>query len=351
MKGKISRKRIAVSILAGIVLVLFAATVAGLIYYWKMIKDLSEVQEEVIEQYPRLYAYIADDPDSNLSKNIYKEIAEYARNNGCYVEMTGQNLSTSYSKADRINIAISSKVDGIILEGDRSEETLDLVDKATEQGIPVVTVLSDCESSDKTRKVTRKCFIDLNNYRLGSEYGNLLAEIASESDNVSEHLNVLILHDADEGNAEEIIHSRISEASKGREIELTESGVDISTPFSSQESILNILDDLDKIPDVIVCLNDITSESAVQCIVEKNLVGKTKILAYYDSETVLKAIEKGSVYATFALEKKKVAEQCVSALNEYIDNGIVSEYLNSNYILIDSNNVSDYRAKGEDNEA
>ena len=82
---KVSRNRIAVTILAGIVLVLFFATVAGLIYYRQMIKNLGEVQEEVFNEYPRLYAYIAEDPESQLSKRIYKEISEYAEQNNCYV--------------------------------------------------------------------------------------------------------------------------------------------------------------------------------------------------------------------------------------------------------------------------
>ena len=336
-------------VLAGIILVLFVATIAGLIYYEKMIKELGAAEEVVAERYPRLYAYIADDPESKLSNSIYKEISEYAKNNGCYVEMTGQNLSTSYSKTDRINIAISSKVDGIILEGDRSNETLALIDKAAEEGIPVVTVLSDCVSEDPDTKPSRKSFIDLNNYRLGSEYGIQLAKIESERE-FKDPLKVLILHDIDESNSEDIIHRSISEAAKGRNIELTEQGVNISTPFSTQESILNILDELKTIPDVIICLNDRTSESAVQCIVEKNLVGKTRILAYNDSETVLKGIAKGSVYATFAPEKNIVAEKCVSALSEYIDKGIVSEYTNSNYILINSDNVGGYLGGEEDDE-
>ena len=109
---------------------------------------------------------------------------------------------------------------------------------------------------------------------------------------------------------------------------------------------MNILDGLEKIPDVIICLNDRTSESVYQCIVDKNLVGQTTILGYYDSETILKAIEKGSVYATFAIEANTVAKQCVNALNEYNDTGFVSEYLSSNYILINRDNVSTYDPEG-----
>ncbi|MBR3340028.1 MAG: substrate-binding domain-containing protein [Clostridiales bacterium] len=335
---KISKNNVAVAFLAGIVLVLFIATVAGLFLYRKMIENLGEDREESFNEYSRLYAYIAEDPDSKLSIRIYKEISEYAVKNGCYVEMTGQNLSTRYSKADRINIAISSKVDGIILEGDESKETAALIEKATKNGIPVVTVLTDCESS------SRKSFVGLNNYSLGTEYGEELAAIGE--DKMMYPLSVLILLDRDDGNADDIIHSAIQESVTGRRIVLSTGVVDNSTPFSSEEDVMNILDSLDKIPDVIICLNDRTSESVYQCIVDKNLVGKTTILGYYDSETILKAINKGSVYATFAIQADVVAMQCVNALNEYNDTGFVSEYFGSSYVLINRENVSSYDSEG-----
>ena len=339
---KVSRNKVVVSILAGIVLVLFIATVAGLFYYREMIKKLGEVHEEEFTEYPRLYAYIAEDPDSQLSNRIYKEIAEYAVENDCYVEMTGQNLSTSYSKADRMNIAISSKVDGSILEGDDSKETADLIDKATANGIPVVTVLSDCQTS------SRKSFVGLNNFSLGSEYGEELATIGEM--NKKYPLNALILLDGDDGNSDDIIHAAIQQSVTGRLIKLTSAVVDTSSPFTSEESVMNILDGLATIPDVIICLNDRTTESAIQCIVEKNLVGKTTILGYYDSDTILKAIDRGSVYATFAIETKTVAKQCVNALNEYNNTGFVSEYNPANYILINRQNVSEYTREDDKDE-
>ena len=339
---KVSRNKVVVTVLAGIVLVLFIATVAGLFYYREMIRKLGEVHEEEFTEYPRLYAYIAEDPDSQLSNRIYKEIAEYAVENDCYVEMTGQNLSTSYSKADRMNIAISSKVDGIILEGDDSKETAELIDKATANGIPVVTVLSDCQTS------SRKSFVGLNNFSLGSEYGEELAAIGDM--NKKYPMNALILLDGDDGNSDDIIHAAIQQAVTGRLIKLTSAVVDTSSPFTSEESVMNILDGLATIPDVIICLNDRTTESAIQCIVEKNLVGKTTILGHYDSDTILKAIDRGSVYATFAIETKNVAKQCVNALNEYNNTGFVSEYNPANYILINRQNVSEYTREDDTDE-
>ena len=113
---------------------------------------------------------------------------------------------------------------------------------------------------------------------------------------------------------------------------------------------MNILDSLDKVPDVIICLNDRTSESVYQCIVDKNLVGKTTVLGYYDSDTILKAIDKGSVFATFAIKANDVAKQCVSALNEYNNTGFVSEYFSSNYVMINRENLADYNPEGNEDE-
>lgn len=338
---KITRRRLSVMILAGIVLALFCATVAGLIYYRKMIRELGEVQEENFQEYPRLYAYIAEDPDSKLTGKIYKEISEFAKTNGCYVELTGQNLSTSFSKTDRFNMAISSKVDGIILEGDDSDETVALIDKATANNIPVVTVLSDCNGSQ------RKSYVALDNYKLGLEYVKVLGNITTD-ENSKEPLKALVLSDSVKKNYDDVIVSTIQAAANGRNVEPIASEVDISTPFASQEDVTDKLDKLEEMPDVIICLNDRTSESVYQYIVEKNLVGKIDVLSYFDSDTILKAINKGAVYATFAIDAKFIAEKSVTALNEYNDTGFVSDYFGSEYILIDSSNVSSYMQEDGD---
>jgi len=336
-KIKVSKNRMAVTILAGIVLVLFIATIVGLFFYRSMIRRIGEVQEEVYAEYPRLYAFIAEDPDSQLSNRIYKEISEYAKENGCYVEMTGENLSATYSKADRINIAISSKVDGIILEGDDSEETKELIRKAEDAGVPVVTILSDCEGSE------RKSFIGLNQYTLGTEYGNTLTEISTDKYPMS----VLILKN---GNSDDFIIQAIQKQLTGRFVAISSKEVDTSSQFTSEENIMKTLEELNKMPDVIICLNDKITESAIQSIVEKNLVGKTRILGYYDSETIRKAIEKGSVYATFTIDTKTLAIQSVNALNEFNNTGYVSDFYTIKALKLTRTNLSVYSSEGDNND-
>ena len=228
-------------------------------------------------------------------------------------------------------------MDGIILEGDNSEETIELIAKAESAGIPVVTVLSDCEGS------ARKGFIGLNQYTLGTEYGNALTEIST----TNYPLSVLILKSS---SSDDFIIQAIQKPLTGRFVALSSQEIDTSSQFTSEENIMKTLDELGKMPDVIICLNDKITESAIQCIVDKNLVGKTRILGYYDSETIRKAIEKGSVYASFTIDTKTLAMQSVNALNEYNEMGFTSDYSSVQVIKITRMNVSDYGPEGDKNE-
>ena len=227
-------------------------------------------------------------------------------------------------------------MDGIILEGDDSEETKELIRKAEDAGVPVVTILSDCEGSE------RKSFIGLNQYTLGTEYGNTLTEISTDKYPMS----VLILKN---GNSDDFIIQAIQKQLTGRFVAISSKEVDTSSQFTSEENIMKTLDELNKMPDVIICLNDKITESAIQSIVEKNLVGKTRILGYYDSETIRKAIEKGSVYATFTIDTKTLAIQSVNALNEFNNTGHVSDFYTIKALKLTRTNLSVYSSEGDNN--
>ena len=131
------------------------------------------------------------------------------------------------------------------------------------------------------------------------------------------------------------IQERVASANPaGPSIKLTTETISSSTAFSIQENVKDLLDSYTTLPDIIVCLSDINTRSVYQCIVESNRVGSTRILGYYDSDTVIKAIERGSVYATFTVATEQMAKYCVDALNEYKNMGNVSEYFSTNYELI-----------------
>jgi len=333
VRKKVNRNRLFLGILSASTIILLALTIVGLIAFYIQVDAYQASGIEDYQTYSRLYVYIADSPDSTVSDNLYQDLKEYGLQNDCYVERLGDDLVTSYSKEELMEIAIKSKVAGIILEGDDSEETASLIDKANDAGIPVVTVMSDASNS------SRCSFVGMNNYSAGTEYGNLVLEAAATKG--KNGVKALVLMSSGDSN-ETALYMAIQEKLSGSNIALTSAVIESDSAFSAEEKIIDILDEYDSMPDILVCLSDINTRCAYQYIVDKNFVGKTTIIGYYDSDTVLEGIERGAIAATFSVDTEQVAKYCVNALNEYIEMGNVNSYFGTDYVLINADNVSKY---------
>ena len=118
------------------------------------------------------------------------------------------------------------------------------------------------------------------------------------------------------------------------EIRLSTVEIDNSGEFTAEESIRDVFG-RPRLPDIIVCLNEVNTVSVYQTIVEQNRVGESVILGYYDSDTILKAIDKDVIYATITIDTAQLGHDCIEALNEYRESGYVSEFY-----LIDASLVS-----------
>lgn len=307
--------------------------VVGLVVFTLQVSAYEASGIDEYQTYSRLYAFIPNDPDSTVSENLYQNLRAYGVQNDCLVEKMGADLVTTYSKEELISIAIRSKVSGIILEGDDSEETAALIDQAVVAGIPVVTVMTDAPGS------SRCSFVGLNNYSAGVEYGELILDAASTCN--SEYIRALVIMSADDSN-ESVIYSAIQEKLQGSGIDLSSVAIVSDSAFSAEERIVDTLDAYTILPDIIVCLSDINTRCAYQYIVDKNYVGYISFIGYYDSDTVLEGIDRGAIDATFSVDTEQLAMYCVDALNEYIESSYVSMYFSTDYVLIDRHNVSGY---------
>ena len=98
----------------------------------------------------------------------------------------------------------------------------------------------------------------------------------------------------------------------------------------------------DKLPDIIICLNEINTTCVYQAVVDYNKVGVINIIGYYDSQTILKAIERNVIYATVSVDAKALGEYCIEALTEYNQMGHVSNYYSVDTAVIHADNVREY---------
>ena len=116
-----------------------------------------------------------------------------------------------------------------------------------------------------------------------------------------------------------------------------------SSTFDAEEVIRELINNEATRPDILVCMNETASVCAYHAMVDFNLVGSIDILGYYQSDTILDAIEKGPVPMAVTLNAQQIGQRGVEALEEYYDMGYTSNYFSVDLNIITKQNVWQFR--------
>lgn len=310
-------------------------------------------------EYDQYYVMITDNYKSDFWQSVYRSALETAKEHGIYVDLLGENLSGDYSCEELMRMAIASKVDGIIVYASEAVSMTNLIDEAVKNGIPVVTLYGDSTHSD------RLSFVGVGGYSVGKLYGKQIVNIIKdnrrqellESETIGDRtqIQIAVLANADTLDAgQNIIISSMQdtirqENATDSEFEVSIVTVDNTNAFAVEESIRDIFMQ-EEVPDVIVALNELNTVCAYQAVVDYNMVGDVNVLGYYDSEEIIKAIDRGVIYATVAIDTDQLGTYSVQALMDYYEFGNTSEYYTADITLINKENVGDFKKKEEQDE-
>lgn len=325
------------------ILLLGAVTAGGWIYYDRMIRqsELDPVNE--FQKYEKHYVLITEDMKSSFWQAVYSSAKEEAAKNGIYLELAGADLSVDYGIEDLMEVGIAAKADGIIVHPDGSKKIETLINKASSEAIPVVTVLDDAPQTK------RRSFIGINSVQMGEEYGQ---EIIRNIEDDTKKVLVLLKGETENGN-ENLVFAQMKTTVKdalGKEskIEIASYQVKNQTAFDSEETIRSIFRDEDILPDILVCLDEVDTECAYQAVIDYNKVGEVAIIGYHPSEKILNAIKRNVVPATFEIDTIQMGIKCIDALLEYDKMGYVSDFNSVDLYLINQNNVQEYLESEEE---
>lgn len=323
----------------GFAAILFLALAAAAIWITgnrlpkKIVYGDERSDREVI--YEKHYAFITDNPKDPFWSDMYESAKTTGMEHGIYIERMGDSLSGSYSVSELMEMAIASRVDGIIVNP-LDEPSIQLIETAADKGIDVLTVFNDVINS------SRICFVGVGNYKMGQEYG---AQIRQLKENGAQ--NALILIDSDDSVNQNLIYSGIRENLSDTDINIQPLMFDSSNVFGAEEAIRNLVLGSDQTrPDILVCLSAINTECAYQSVVDFNKVGQVHIVGYYGSETIMEAIKKNIIDSVIKLDARQMGGKAVQALAEYQQKGRVNEYIVADTVVVDQGNVDQYRTSG-----
>lgn len=295
----------------------------------------------------KVYKYHIAMIGADSSDEFWTTIYEGARVQGdkldSYVENFGADLTTKYSTKELMKMAIAAQVDGIIVEADKSEEMTALVDKAADQGIPVITILNDASSS------RRICFVGGNDYTLGEIYGNqIIYEVEKKLENGEEgqdKISVTVLvNSSSEKASSNLVYSAVKDtvAEISSKIDLESVLIDNQEEFQAEEMIRSKILSPDSRPDILVCLSVADTISAYQNVIDYNMVGKVSIIGYYSSQEILEGIQKGIIKSAVSVNAEEMGEISIKGMHDYITEDYISDYLPVSSELITQTNVEQY---------
>ena len=309
--------------------------VTGMTFYKYRISELGLADSISHQEYTNHYVMISEQADEPFWEAIYQGALDRGKEEDAYIEKLGSDLSVSYSIENLMEIAIASKVDGIILEPNGEEAVTELINKADREGIPVITVLKDEPLSG------RKSFVGINPYNQGQAYGEQILEVVKENKN---HVIVLLNSDSKD-TSKNILYAGIWDAVGDHNVLLEAAKINRQSAFGSEEDIRKIIMDTVNPPDVFVCLTAVDTLCAYQAVVDYNKVGEIEIIGYFDSELIVRAIEKEIIHSTMTIDAKQVGACCVDALTEYREKLRVSNYFPVDITIINQKNIEKYLKK------
>ena len=319
--------------------ILITILTAALVIASRLSISRLEKQNIHTRTYDRHYVMISTD-QSELWQSVFQSAKEQAEIEDVYLEWIGQESPAAYSAEECMEIAVSSGVDGILLHPDETGGLTRLVDEAAGRGIPVITLLEDLGDSG------RVSYIGVNSYQRGELYGKQVLQCLKDKMN---HIVVLTDSLTDETNTS-LLYSQMLQTieygnNREHEYDITLVQVDTTTSFDAEEDIRDLFVMKSEIPDILICMDLISTECVSQALVDYNEVGNVTVIGSFASRAVFDALEKGILHSTISVDTAQMGQLGISSLNEYVTQGYVSDYVNMGLEIINQKNVGRKKAE------
>ncbi|MDO4275541.1 MAG: substrate-binding domain-containing protein [Eubacteriales bacterium] len=316
---------------AGILIILYMVYIS---YYHSIMEQAGIKDDEPAGSYKYQFDMIVDRPNSAFWQAAYGSALNTAEDNEILLEIKGPDWETEYDKNDFMNMSIAAQVNGIIVEYNGEAGLEEKINEAVENGIPVVTVMSDAPKSQ------RQSFVGVSDYQMGTEYGR---QVASLVDGNTREILVLIKRNLDDMNQSmiytQINNAALKKAGQGQRIEVKGRNLLSGGLFDTEEAIRDIFQQEGGPPDILVCMDEETTESAYQAMIDFNMAGDVKIIGYYTSKNIIGAVKKELIPVTCNVDTSQLGIYSVQALSEYLEEGRASSYYRVDVNFVTKDNV------------
>lgn len=315
---------------------MFLTTIISFILFQQRMNEANVLLKDAqYNSYDSYVVLITSNDKNDFWQNVYNSASEYGRANGVYVDMISDNVDVNFSKLELLEMAIESGCDGIMIEGDNNPETIELLNKARSAHIPIITLEEDIASD------SRVSYVGVNNYTIANLYANSIKKNLVKQ----KHVMVIANNNYDDTSLNTFVNN-IQEAFSTEELpngplEFDVRKIESDSAFATEEYIQNLFQK-NEIKPVVICLDELSTESFYQAMIDYNKVGQILLFGNYESQSIYTGIKQGVIKGTVTMNAASMGEAATKAFIEYRQTGHVSDYINVEPQIIDNSNIDTY---------
>lgn len=236
-----------------------------------------------------------------------------------------------------INIAYESKVDGIVVASENTEEYANAINQAAQGNMNIVVGVVENVNND------RLAYVGTNFYEYGVQAAKLIAEAGGDKQKVN--LAVVLSSENNSGTTNATTTQNdvmLSGLNSNKRINLETTLYRSSDLLGAEDLTRKILTEYPNI-DVIFCTNAKDTVAAAHVIVERNLVGRVVIVGTDVTSEITNYIKKGIIFGVLDRNGYDAGYQSIQLLCNSIKKKFQTNYIDINIEAYTQVNISAYK--------
>ncbi|MBZ4662955.1 MAG: periplasmic binding protein/LacI transcriptional regulator [Caloramator sp.] len=264
-----------------------------------------------------------------------------AKDNNVVIEFCSPRFNDPKEQLKYLDIAILSKVDGIITHVPIAEDFTSLIDKAYFKGIPVITFEND------DNKSKRYSFVGINSFEVGKKAAELMIKATGGRANIAIITSNDLNQDLVENNLK--MNGFFSAIKDYPEMKVVKTYTSKMGILSAEEITQKIIDSQEKI-NAIFTVSSADTLGAAQLIVDRNKVGEITLVGYGSSEEIIRYIDKEIIYGTISSDPFQMGYESVKALIDIKSSKNVPYYINTELKVLTKETIEEFKKKSNEKE-
>ncbi|ALB46412.1 hypothetical protein CBE01nite_36140 [Clostridium beijerinckii] len=315
-----------------LVIILIALFLGSNLYFINLLRD-KKVEKEPIKPKIVLISHIKTNP---YWLDIKAGAERAAKERGAVVEFLGPTTASTEDGLKLFDMATSAKVSGIITYVQEEGQYKKKINSAMEKGIPVVTIDSDEEDSN------RIAYVGTDNVLAGQVAGKEMVKQIGTSGNVA-----IVMGGKNVKNQKERVEGFTEYIKSNSNLKIVDTDSSDAMLLEAEIITRKILNRNDNI-NALFCTSALDGIGAARAVKDLNYKDRVKIICFDDLDDTLSNIRNGLVSATIVQKSNEMGYRAVNIIMDKIEgksNKFSKSLIDVN--VINNSNIWSYK-RGDD---